>query len=218
MDWAGAEVARITHKHPQGFLPAALLTHLIYRLALTEEAEIKANMADMAKESLSALDTIYKNEYGADKHVLYGLTLKAIELAQGSGSDAENIRQLGEGWTAEETWAIALYCAVRHIDSLEEALIAAVNHDGDSDSTGAVCGNIMGAVYGYEAIKRQNPFCPPGRKLEQTLELSEIILALADDLATGCIINEYSPLDTPEEQQWFKRYCEMKPEGIHTAD
>ena len=107
---------------------------------------------------------------------------------------------------------------MRHIDSLEEALIAAVNHDGDSDSTGAVCGNIMGAVYGYEAIKRQNPFCPPGRKLEQTLELSEIILALADDLATGCIINEYSPLDTPEEQQWFKRYCEMKPEGIHTAD
>ena len=40
--------------------------------------------------------------------------------------------------------------ALRHIDSVEDALIASVNYDGDSDSTGSICGNIMGAIYGYD--------------------------------------------------------------------
>ena len=132
-----------------------------------------------------------------------------MTLAANDKSDAENIRLLGEGWTGEEAWAIALYCAVRHIDSMEEAIIAAVNHDGDSDSTGAVCGNIMGAIYGYEAMKRKRLFCPLGRELEPTLELSDIILTLADDLCTSCIISEYGLIDTPEKRQWYERYCEM---------
>ena len=165
-------------------------------------------------ETIEALDTIYKDEFAEDKRYLAGLTRKAVDLARNNRSDAENIRQLGEGWTGEEAWAIALYCALRHITSAEDAIIAAVNHDGDSDSTGSICGNIMGAIYGYEAIKRQRLFCPQGKELEQTLELSNIILAIADDLYTSCIISEYDPIDTPEKQQWYERYCEMKPVGI----
>ena len=103
---------------------------------------------------------------------------------------------------------------LRHADSVEDAIIASVNHDGDSDSTGSVCGNIMGAIYGYEAIKNQRLFCPQGKELEQTLELSNIILALADDLYTSCIISEYDPIDTPEKRQWYERYCAMKPAGL----
>ena len=112
--------------------------------------------------------------------------------------------------TCQGSVPIALYCAVRHVSSMEDAIIAAVNHDGDSDSTGAVCGNIMGAIYGYEAMKRKRLFCPQGKELEQTLELSNIILTLADDLYTSCIINEYDPINTPEKRQWYERYCEMK--------
>ena len=138
------------------------------------------------------------------------LLIMAVTLAANDKSDADNIRMLGEGWTGEEAWAIALYCIVRHIDSIEDAIIAAVNHDGDSDSTGAVCGNIMGAIYGYEAMKRKRLFCPQGKELEQTLELSDIILTLADDLYTSCIISEYDPIDTPEKRRWYERYCEMK--------
>lgn len=78
-----------------------------------------------------------------------------MELARSDVKDHDAIRQLGEGWEADEAWAISLYCAVRHIDSMRDAIIAAVNHDGDSDSTGAITGNIMGAIYGYEAIKRE---------------------------------------------------------------
>ena len=122
--------------------------------------------------------------------------------------------QLGEGWVAEEAWAVALYCALRHIDSVEEAIIASVNHDGDSDSTGLITGNIMGATYGYEHIKQLNLFCPKGHQLEETLELSEIILALADDLTTSCIISEWDYRDTLEKIQWYERYCEHHPVGI----
>ena len=139
----------------------------------------------------------------------------AVTFAANDKSDADNIRMLGEGWTGEEAWAIALYCAVRHVGSIEEAFIAAVKHDGDSDSTGAVCGNIMGAIYGYEAMKRKRLFCPQGKELEQTLELSNIILTLTDDLYTSCIISEYDPVDTPEKRQWYERYCEMKPIGLN---
>ena len=214
MDEAGAEVAAVTHKHTLAFLPSAMLTHLIYRVIRMEENEIKANIADIALETINVLDNIYKGEYEEDKHFLANLTRMAVKLATNSKSDAENIRMLGEGWTGDEAWAIALYCVVRHIGSIEDAIIAAVNHDGDSDSTGAVCGNIMGAIYGYEAMKHKRLFCPQDKELEQTLELSNIILTLADDLYTSCIISEYAPIDTPEKRQWYDRYCEMKPIGL----
>ena len=177
-------------------------------------AQVQDNIDNIVSETLSILDVLRVGKYEEDKQYLKKLTEKAVRLAYSDISDADAIRELGEGWVAEETWAIALFCVIRHIDSVEDAIIASVNHDGDSDSTGSVCGNIMGAIYGYEHIKERNIFCPEGKKLEETLELSEIILALADDLSTGCIISEYDPIDTPEKRQWYERYCEMKPTGI----
>lgn len=214
MDRAGAETARVTHKHPLGFLPAAMLTHLLYKLVSMSAETVRDEFEQLALETTDALYNIYKGEFEEDKCYLADLTRKATALACNGRDDAENIRQLGEGWTGEEAWAIALYCALRHADSVEDAIIASVNHDGDSDSTGSVCGNIMGAIYGYEAIKNQRLFCPQGKELEQTLELSNIILALADDLYTSCIISEYDPIDTPEKRQWYERYCAMKPAGL----
>ena len=58
-------------------------------------------------------------------------------------------------------------------------------------------------------MKRKRLFCPQGKELDQTLELSDIILTLADDLYTSCIISEYDPIDTPEKCQWYERYCAM---------
>lgn len=217
MDEAGAYIAAITHKHPLGFLPAALLTDFIFRLIRSDVRDIKAHIAHIALDTIHTLDIIYEGQYEEYKRVLADLSRKAVKLAMDNQSDAENISILGEGWTGEEAWAIALYCAIRHVDSVEEALIAAVNHDGDSDSTGAICGNIMGAIYGYEATKRANLFCPQGKKLENTLELHDIILTLSDDLYTSCIIGDHTPIDTPEKRQWDKRYCYMLPDGIKTA-
>lgn len=217
MDTAGAETARVTHKHPLGFLPAAMLTHLLYKLVSMSVEAVREEFEQLIEETVKALDSIYKDEFAKDKRYLAGLTRRAVTLAGNDRSDADNIRALGEGWTGDEAWAIALYCVMRHLDSVEDAIIAAVNHDGDSDSTGSICGNIMGAIHGYEAIKRQRLFCPQGKGLEQTLELSNIILALADDLYTSCIISEYEPIDTPEKQQWYERYCKMNPVGIYRS-
>ena len=211
---AGGEIAEVTHKHPLGFLPASLLTVLLYKVIPMTAKQVQEEIDSIVADTVNILDRIYQGKYDADKRYLKELTMKAVQLAHTDISDADAIRQLGEGWVAEETWAIALYCAIRHIDSVEDAIIASVNHDGDSDSTGSVCGNIMGAIYGYEHIKERNIFCPEGEKFENVLELSEIILALADDLSTGCIISEYDTIDTPEKRQWYERYCEMKPSGI----
>ncbi|MGN0088643.1 MAG: ADP-ribosylglycohydrolase family protein [Candidatus Limimorpha sp.] len=210
----GCYIAEQTHQHSLGFLPAGLLTVLLYKLLPLTPAQAQGNIDNIVSKTLSILDVIRVGKYEEDKQYLNKLTEKAVRLAYSDISDADAIRELGEGWVAEETWAIALYSAIRHIDSVEDAIIASVNHDGDRDSTGSVCGNIMGAIYGYEHIKERNIFCPEGQQLEETLELSEIILALADDLSTGCIISEYDPIDTPEKRQWYERYCEMKPVGI----
>jgi len=75
---------------------------------------------------------------------------------------------------AEEALAISVYCALA-APSFEDAIVRAVNRDGDSDSTGSITGNLLGAKLGVEAI--------PPRWLA-SLELREIIEQLADDLAS----------------------------------
>ena len=212
---AGGVIAEVTHKHPLGFLPAALLTTFLFNLALMPTNHAVRDIARIARESLDILDRIYLDkDYGRYKVALRALSERAIELAESGVAEREAIRSLGEGWIAEEAWAIALFCAIRHADNLEEAIIASVNHDGDSDSTGSITGNIMGVIYGYDYIKQRNIFCPEGHNLEQTLELSDIILTIADDLTTSCLISEIEPIITYDQRRWELRYCEMLPAGL----
>jgi ADP-ribosylglycohydrolase len=212
-----ADAAEITHQHPLGFMSAALLSVLIYKITGMTPELVKCKIENIIAESLSVIDTLYESKYENEKRSLKELTLSAIRLAHSELSDIDAINILGEGWVAEETWAIALYCTIRHINNIEEAIIASVNHDGDSDSTGSVCGNIMGAIYGYEHLKERNILCPEDSALEDVLELSEVITALADDLTTGCIVGKYEKRDTPEKQQWYERYYKIKSAGIQKS-
>ena len=190
------------------------MTLLISRIIPLTPEEAKTSIYQIVQDGLDVMMEMEGDEHYGDKEYLRQLTRRAEELAKSDVPDDDAILQLGEGWTAEEAWAISLYFALRHIDSMKDAIIAAVNHDGDSDSTGAITGNIMGAIYGYEAIILERLFCPEEKRFEDTIELHNIILALADDLYTGCIISEYDPIETPEKKQWYARYCEMKPVGI----
>lgn len=70
----------------------------------------------------------------------------------------------------------------RRENDFSSGVIAAVNHKGDSDSTGAVTGNILGALLGYEMIEE---------KWKRDLELKDVILEMADDLCHGCQMSEY---------------------------
>ena len=98
------------------------------------------------------------------------LLLESLCLAKGDAPDLENIHELGEGWVAEETLAIAVYCACKYSDDFEKAMIASANHSGDSDSTAAVTGNILGAYLGIEGIPE---------KMVEPLELKGLIIDYA---------------------------------------
>lgn len=173
-DQLAADAAEITHQHPLGFIPAALMAHIIYRLAQDEQRTQDA-FVSYIEEGLAALDQIFPQN-PQEVNQMKKLIGLAIQFAYNEKSDLLNIEFLGEGWVAEETLAIALYCAIRYFDNFEQALIASVNHGGDSDSTGAVTGNILGAAIGYTALPQH---------FKDNLEQVDVILHMADDLYRG---------------------------------
>ena len=126
------------------------MAHVIYHIT-TDNAPTRQSLEMYIHEGLEAMKRLYPL-FPFDVAYMRELAEKAISWADNDRSDVENIEAIGGGWTGEEALAIALYCACRHFDNLEEALIAAVNHGGDSDSTGAVAGNILGAAVGYDAL------------------------------------------------------------------
>lgn len=156
----GTESAALTHGHPTGALTAGVLALLI--LALTDGASLR--------EALAVAKPLLRAEAGHEE------TLRAIEMAEALADSGlpheEAIARLGEGWTAEEALAISVYCALVARD-FRHGVILAVNHDGDSDSTGSLAGNLLGAMHGVDAI--------PAEWLEP-LELRDVITELAEDL------------------------------------
>ena len=166
-DMVGARVAAITHGHLLGYLPAAFFTHVlgeILRGAPPERA---------VEDALFAVRILFCGS--ADRSRFFSLVRRAQELARDRAvfDDLDAVRELGGGWVAEETVAIAVYCALRHRDDFEAAVVAAVNHDGDSDSTGALTGNLVGALVGLSGI--------PARFLDP-LEGKDVLLRTADQL------------------------------------
>jgi len=174
VDYAGAKSAALTHGHQLGFLAAAALVHIINQCVYGDFTGENA-LFDIAQDCILAL----KTEFGAFEKVekLNALLEQAIALAQEDSSPQSAIAQLGEGWVAEEAVAIALYCALKYKDDFRSALIAAVNHSGDSDSTGSLTGNILGAYAGYDKI--------PASMLEN-LELYDVIKIITEDLYALC--------------------------------
>ena len=176
-DLLGAEAAAITHGHELAFVPAAALVHIVSKLAFFE-CDTVAQAVDSAIDAVNRLFGELDEEGTTVK-----LLERAKELALSDIPTLDAIHTLGEGWVGEEALAIAVYCALKFEDDFEVAICAAVNHGGDSDSTGAICGNIVGALTGLEGLPR---------KYLEKLELREEILELSDDLY-------YTRLLTPEE-------------------
>lgn len=187
LDLEGAAAAAVTHGHSLGFMPSAVETHIISRL-LAGETDLKAAVLE-ARDAAAQL-------FAGDCHLteLTGIIDLAVRLSENGAPDLENIHALGEGWVAEETLGIALYCALKYKNDFSRALIVSVNHKGDSDSTGAVTGNILGTLTGYDAIED---------KWKHGLELAGVVLEIADDLWHGC------PADTERiaaDPAWETKY------------
>lgn len=162
----GRDLGYLTHGHPSGYLPAAFLALLISRIISGDELDSALNKSYRALEVCQDADE----------------TRAAIDRARELAANPEvppgpeAIAILGEGWVGEEALAIAIYCSIVAGDDFDFGVRLAVNHDGDSDSTGAITGNILGALLGRQAISDS--------WLEQ-LELREVIEQIAVDLFLG---------------------------------
>jgi len=180
----GTELAALTHGHPTGQLTGGVLA--VLTLALADGATLP--------DALTTAKACLRREPGHEE------TLDAIELAEelatGDMPHVEAIARLGQGWIAEEALAIAIYCALV-ARNFKHGVILAVNHDGDSDSTCAIAGNLLGAMHGAKAI--------PDEWLEP-LELRDVITELADDLYAyrDWEIGEYVENDALNQRIWQK--------------
>ena len=135
-----ARCAAQTHSHPSGYLSAGV-------------------MASMVRDLLDGMDPyrsvrrgleLARHWRGAEE------TCAAVELAlelagRSSSSPSDSVARIGEGWVGEEALAVALY-AIFVATEFSDAMRIATNHDGDSDSTASIAGQIYGAWKGLDEI------------------------------------------------------------------
>ncbi|MEV6160574.1 ADP-ribosylglycohydrolase family protein [Streptomyces sp. NPDC052052] len=155
--------AQITHGHPTGAYAAGAFAAIVAHLLEGDS---------MAGAVLRAIELLRR-------HPGHEETTKAlraaVDLAAEGGPTAEKVETLGAGWVAEEALAIAVYCALvlPGADEVAPALLLSVNHSGDSDSTGAICGNLLGA-------RHTDVHLPPSWLV--ATEGRAVITEVADDL------------------------------------
>jgi ADP-ribosylglycohydrolase len=131
--------AALTHGHPNARLSAAAFASLLRDLLA--ETPLTAALARVEA----------RLRHTADGHEVLEAIRAARALAASDTPARAAIAKLGEGWTGDEALAIGLYAALR-ADSFEEALHLAANHDGDSDTTAALAGQIWGTLYGVDVL------------------------------------------------------------------
>jgi len=180
----GCEAAGLTHGHVTGQLSAGAYAALIF-CALTDwdlDAAIEA--------VLGLLETRAGHEETTTA------LRRAQQLADREPASPDALAQLGGGWTAEQALAIGIYCALS-TRNFEEGVVLAVNHSGDSDSTGLLTGHLLGAVQGMSVI--------PERWLAP-LELRDVLEQLADDLLFSGCPTPLQDVDTPAVRAFLDRY------------
>ena len=180
----GRDLAAITHGHPSGFLSAGVLA-VVVSLVL-----VCGTLPDALRAAKEVL-----RQHPSHKETLAAIE-KAESLAKSRPRERGALRELGKGFVAEEALAMGLYCALG-AKNFEDGIILAVNHGGDSDSTGSITGNLLGAAAGVEAI--------PDRWLAH-LELLSTIEAIADDLAAFPDWRLRSRGDAEERAFYANRY------------
>jgi ADP-ribosylglycohydrolase len=164
-----ADAASLTHGHPSARQSSGTFSLLIHRLVAGDGLR---DAADAALAQAAGLDGVAPE--------LPERLEAALRLAgKGIVTPEELVQALGEGWVAEEALGVALYAVLATLPDpaaadpaqhFRDAVALAVNHSGDSDSTGSLAGNILGAFYGED--------CLPPEWLKE-LEAPEVIRGMA---------------------------------------
>jgi ADP-ribosylglycohydrolase len=140
-DWfhIGARAAALTHGHPSGYLSAGVLAHVVARVVRGAALRVAVD------DAMDVLTT------WPDHEETTAALHAALALAASGDITPEALETLGGGWVGEEALAIGVCCALLAPD-VRTGLLLAVNHSGDSDSTGSIAGNLLGAVHGTAAL------------------------------------------------------------------
>ncbi|GAB7529101.1 hypothetical protein PS3A_15100 [Pseudomonas sp. 3A(2025)] len=157
-----SESGRLTHGHPAGYHSAGLFADILQRMS-----QQTVSLEHALSESLAA----HGQKPGMEE-VRASLEKVLFYFYEGYQPTPARIDEFGGGWIAEEALAIGIWCALS-ASSFEQGVINAVNHSGDSDSTGLIAGHLLGIQYGAAAI--------PARWLE-SLELRGVIEKMAVDI------------------------------------
>ncbi len=160
----GCGSAALTHGHPCGWIPAGVQAVTVRRLIA----------GDTLEEAVTVGRSFAETDQ-RDRGVAAALDA-AVELADTAPLDGRMLEQLGGGWVGEEALAIAVACVLAEPDP-NQALLLAVNHSGDSDSTGAIAGNLLGALHGTGPIR--DDWC-------ERVEMADVIADLAKRLVEVC--------------------------------
>jgi ADP-ribosylglycohydrolase len=177
-----ATAAEQTHGHPTSTESTIAFALLIAKIL--DGVELR--------EALREVIDILKQRPDSNGETVNALTL-ADELSCEDILPHLAIARIGEGWVAEEALAISVYCALNFSDDFRQGVLAAVNITGDSDSTGAITGNILGTMLGETAI--------PAEWLNNLRE-RHIVEQIAEDIFTKCELDE----NKQPTQAWCDKY------------
>ncbi len=185
-----ASTAALTHSHPAGYHSAGALAVIV------QQALLGRGLDDGVWLALQVLETWEDHEETS------AMLKAAVDLAEAGVPSPQQVAEtLGGGWVGEEALAIAVCAALVGGEDVELALRIAVHHDGDSDSTGAICGNIVGALLGVGAL--------PVDWLAE-LELRDVVEQMALDCVAefgrGAFQPGRSALEPPTDEDWNERY------------
>ncbi|MFF0740915.1 ADP-ribosylglycohydrolase family protein [Streptomyces sp. NPDC004111] len=178
------ECAAQSHGHPASTLAAGALAVLVHGLARGE------GPATAVQRTLALLATRPGHE--PVTHALH----TALGAVRRGTPTPERVAELGDARTPQGVLAVALYCALVGED-IRHGLRLAVNHDGASATTGALCGALLGALHGETAL-------PPGWLAE--LEGRPTVLELADDFAMEMTQGPALHGPTASAPGWLARY------------
>jgi len=157
----GCNLAVLSHGNPIGYFSAGALASIINFTMKGIDLKNAISKTIQILERKYEIDTIpdeerqeYNNIINIKTRNVVNYIDRAVKLFEdGVKPTPENIeRHLGSGWTGGEALSIAVYSSLVYENDFEKAILLAVNHSGDSDSTGAICGNILGSIYGESGI------------------------------------------------------------------
>lgn len=146
----------IYRNNPEKLVQAALLSGRITHLHPVSDAASIAG-AYAVKLALDGMEpeemyrSLLKITEGYSQEFTDALK-ESYEVAHSGMADEDAMKELGQGWYADETFALAYFCTLRYPNDYKKAVQTAVNITGDSDSVGSVAGGILGAKLGIEAI------------------------------------------------------------------